>query len=79
MRLELDLDGGQRLKESFLWDQNEPYLSLEAFAHILAEEHGLPSSCEVAVVQQMKKQIKDFRGYKIMTEQVPLSFIEKRQ
>ena len=41
MKVELDLDGGVRLKEIFLWDKNEPYMTTESFARILIEEHGL--------------------------------------
>ena len=43
MKIELDLEGGQRLKELFLWDKNEPYMTLEGFARIMIEEHGLNS------------------------------------
>ena len=27
----------------FLWDKNEPYMTIEGFARILLEEHGLNS------------------------------------
>jgi len=37
IKLDIESDG-QRLKEQFLWEKNEPYLSLEAFAKILIEE-----------------------------------------
>ena len=77
MKIELDLEGGQRLKELFLWDKNEPYMTLEGFARIFIEEHCLNSQTyEAEVCAQMRRQIKDFRGYKITTDQVPLSFIQ---
>lgn len=41
LKLDLDLDG-KKVKEHFLWDKNEPYLTLESFAKILMEEHNLP-------------------------------------
>ncbi len=44
MKVELELDGGNRLRELFLWDKNEPYMTLESFARILIEEHGLGSN-----------------------------------
>lgn len=40
MKVELDLEGGQRHKEIFLWDKNEPYMTVENFARILCEENG---------------------------------------
>ena len=39
----------------FLWDKNEPYLSLESFAKILMEEHNLPAVFENEIVVAMKK------------------------
>ena len=77
IKIELDVEGGKKIKEVFLWDRNEPYLNLEKFAEIILEEHNLPSNYEQDILSQLKRQIKDFRGYKIMTEQVPLSYIEK--
>ena len=56
MRIELELEGGQRLKELFLWDKNEPYMSLEGFARILIEEHSLnPQAYEGEIVSQMRR------------------------
>ena len=40
IRIDLEIDG-KRVKEIFLWDKNEPYLTLESFAKILMEEHNL--------------------------------------
>ena len=69
MKIELDLEGGQRLQELFLWDKNEPYMSLEGFARIFIEEHSLnPQAYEGEIIAQMRRQIKDFRGYRIMTD-----------
>jgi transcriptional regulator with XRE-family HTH domain len=41
IKLDIEIEG-KKLKENFLWDKNEPYLTLEAFAKILIEEHNLP-------------------------------------
>ena len=42
---------------------------MESFARILIEEHGLnPQMFEAEIVAQMRRQIKDFRGYRIMTD-----------
>ena len=55
------------MKENFLWDKNEPYITLEAFAKLLVDENNLSQIFENDIVQQMKRQVKDFRGYKVMT------------
>lgn len=70
IKLDIEIEG-QRLKENFLWDKNEPYITLEAFAKLLVDENNLSQTFENDIVQQMKRQVKDFRGYKVMTTQVP--------
>ena len=40
IKLDIEIEG-QRLKENFLWDQNEPYMTLEAFAKLLVDENNL--------------------------------------
>ena len=46
---------GTRLRDLFLWDKNEPYLSLDGFAKILMEEHNLPAIFEPEIIGNMKK------------------------
>ena len=44
-------------------------MSLEGFARIFIEEHSLnPQAYEGEIIAQMRRQIKDFRGYRIMTD-----------
>ena len=49
IKLDIEIEG-QRLKEQFLWDKNEPYLSLEAFAKLLIEEQNLSQAFEADIV-----------------------------
>ena len=57
IKLDIEIDG-KKLKEQFLWDKNEPYLTLESFAKILIEEHNLPAPLfELEIVNAMRKQI----------------------
>ena len=57
--IKLDIEAeGKKLKENFLWDRNEPYLTYESFAKILIEEHNLPAPLfEQEIINSMKKQI----------------------
>ena len=60
MKVELEIDGAQqRLQEIFLWDVNEPYMTLEGFARILIEENGLNNSnsqlYETDITAQMRR------------------------
>lgn len=54
IKLDLEIEG-KRLKENFLWDKNEPYLTLESFAKILMEEHNLPAAFENEIINTLKK------------------------
>lgn len=65
--IKLDLEcEGRRLKDIFLWDKNEPYLTLEEFAKIIMEEHNLPAAFEAEIISSMKRQIHAFKHYKQM-------------
>jgi len=54
IKLDLEIDG-KRLKEVFLWDKNEPYLTVESFVKILMEENNLSQGQETDIIQQMKR------------------------
>ena len=58
---------GERFKETFLWDVNEPYLTVEKMAKILVEEKELNANAKHDIIQQINQQIRDFRGYKVTT------------
>jgi SWI/SNF-related matrix-associated actin-dependent regulator of chromatin subfamily B protein 1 len=49
IKLDIEQDG-KKLRENFLWDKNEPYLTLESFAKILIEEHNLTPLFEIEIV-----------------------------
>ena len=73
IKLDIEIEG-KKLKENFLWDKNEPYLTLESFAKILIEEHNLPGpQFEIEIINSMKKQINQaFKSntapYKVMAD-----------
>ena len=50
IKIELELEGGRRIKEVFLWDKNEPYLTLERFTQILLEEYCLSPAFEPEIL-----------------------------
>lgn len=50
IKLDLEIDG-KRLKEVFLWDKNEPYLTVESFGKILMEENNLSTGQETDIIQ----------------------------
>ena len=50
IKLDIELEGKQ-MKDMFIWDKQEPYLSLDYFAKILAEEHNLAQSFEPEIIK----------------------------
>ena len=54
IKLDIEIEGS-RLRENFLWDKNEAYISLELFAKLLIEENNLNQAFEADIVSQMKK------------------------
>ena len=55
MKIELEVEGGKRIKEVMLWDKNEPYLTLDKFTLILLQEYNLSSAYEQEIQSQIKR------------------------
>jgi hypothetical protein len=54
--IKLDIEVEQvKLKDNFLWDKNEPYITLEAFAKLLVDERNLGPCFEQDIISQMKR------------------------
>lgn len=45
VRLDVEIEG-KRFKENICWNVNEPFMTPEAFAKTVAEEHGLSPAFE---------------------------------
>ena len=45
VRLDVEIEG-KRFKENICWNVNEPFMTPEGFAKIVAEEHGLSPAFE---------------------------------
>ena len=55
LKIELEVEGGKRIKEVMLWDKNEPYLTLDKFTLILLQEYNLSSAYEQEIQSQIKR------------------------
>lgn len=54
---------GKKFKEIFFWNYNEPYLTVESYAKIIIEDNQLPSGFENEIINQMNRQISQYRKY----------------
>lgn len=62
INLNIELEG-KKFKEIFFWNLNEPYLRIENYAKIITEDNQLPLAFEVEIINQMNKQITQYRKY----------------
>lgn len=49
IKLDIEIEGS-RLKENFLWDKNEPYITLEQFSKLLVDENNLSQAFESEIL-----------------------------
>lgn len=49
VKLDIEIEG-MRLRENFLWDKNEPYITLEQFARLLVDENNLSQAFEPEIL-----------------------------
>jgi len=50
IKLDIEIEG-VRLRENFLWEKNEPYITLEAFAKLLVDENNISQLFEPDIIQ----------------------------
>lgn len=60
IRLDLSLDGGRRVQETFMWNLRESSIAPQAFAAHLALDLGLPDSAREPIAEAMQEQIAAF-------------------
>ena len=59
---------GIKYKDNLLWNLNEPYLTEDSIAHILANDNNLPSSFEKEISSQIKRQINSYKKFNKMDD-----------
>ena len=62
ININIELEG-KKFKDQFFWNSNEPYLNIENFAKIIADDNQLPAGFDTEISSQMKKQINLYRKY----------------
>ncbi|KAK1294663.1 Chromatin structure-remodeling complex protein BSH [Acorus calamus] len=61
MRLDIDVDG-QRFKDSFLWNPNDPDSEMVFFAKRTVKDLGLPPGFVTQIAQSIQSQLMEFRA-----------------
>ncbi|KAF9530513.1 hypothetical protein CPB83DRAFT_788034 [Crepidotus variabilis] len=63
IRIEFDADHHHRLKESFIWNLNDPIVTPEHLAQSLVEDYQLGESSHSAIVKSIQEQLSDFQTH----------------
>eukprot|EP01017_Pseudomicrothorax_dubius_P026902 TRINITY_DN3041_c0_g1_i3.p1 TRINITY_DN3041_c0_g1~~TRINITY_DN3041_c0_g1_i3.p1 ORF type:complete len:257 (+),score=52.02 TRINITY_DN3041_c0_g1_i3:346-1116(+) len=62
IRIDIEIEG-RRFRENILWNIDEPYLTPENFAKIIAEENNLPPAFEHEIASVIRRGIAIYRPY----------------
>jgi SWI/SNF-related matrix-associated actin-dependent regulator of chromatin subfamily B protein 1 len=54
---------GQRYREYFSWNVNEPYLTPENFAKLISEENNFPLQIENEISGNIKRALQNYKPY----------------
>lgn len=62
IRLEFDVEH-HKMRETFVWNLNDPVITPEHFAQTLIEDYALPQSYHGVIVRAIQEQLGDFKAH----------------
>ncbi|CAK5263749.1 unnamed protein product [Mycena citricolor] len=62
IRLEFDVEH-HRMRDTFVWNLNDPVISPELFAQTLVEDYNLTGSYHATIVKSIQDQLSDYRAH----------------
>nr|BAM72038.1 Snf5 [Coprinopsis cinerea] len=65
IRLEFDVEH-HRMRDTFVWNMNDPVVTPEHFAQSLVEDYGLPPSYHGVISKSIHDQINDFKAHSFL-------------
>ncbi|KAI6038612.1 SNF5-domain-containing protein [Pisolithus marmoratus] len=79
IRLEFDVEH-HKMRDTFLWNLNDPVITPEMFAQTLVEDYSLLPSYHGTIVKSIQEQLSDFKAHMVdMDWKPPSSAIETTQ
>ena len=67
---------GKKIKDCFFWNINEPYLTVESFVRIYANDNQLPQSFEPEIIAQIKKKISSYKPFELFDNEENIKVIK---
>lgn len=62
IRLEFDVEH-HKMRETFVWNLNDPVITPEHFAQTLIEDYALPQSYQGVITRAIQEQLSDFKAH----------------
>lgn len=64
IRLELDIEH-HKLRDTFVWNLNDPIITPELFAQSVVDDYSLPQSTALTITKAIQEQLSDFKAHTI--------------
>ncbi|KAJ3500886.1 hypothetical protein NMY22_g19112 [Coprinellus aureogranulatus] len=62
VRLEFEVEQ-QRMRDTFVWNLNDPLITPDVFAQSVVEDYGLPAAYHSVIVKSIQEQLSDFKAH----------------
>ncbi|ODV90682.1 hypothetical protein CANCADRAFT_109342 [Tortispora caseinolytica NRRL Y-17796] len=63
VRIDLDCDNAEKIRDTFVWNLQDPSVPIDVFAENLLEDYGISLNYTGVVANQISSQIKDFHAH----------------
>ncbi|KAK0236295.1 hypothetical protein EDD85DRAFT_771720 [Armillaria nabsnona] len=63
IRLEFDVEQHHKMRDTFVWNLNDPVITPENFAQSVVEDYNLSSSYHSVIVKSIQDQLSDFKAH----------------
>lgn len=63
IRLEFDVEQHHKMRDTFVWNLNDPVITPENFAQSVVEDYSLSSSYHSVIVKSIQDQLSDFKAH----------------
>ncbi|KAK0205137.1 hypothetical protein DFS33DRAFT_1427586 [Desarmillaria ectypa] len=63
IRLEFDVEQHHKMRDTFVWNLNDPVITPENFAQTVVEDYNLSSSYHSVIIKSIQDQLSDFKAH----------------
>ncbi|KAG9226723.1 hypothetical protein CCMSSC00406_0008423 [Pleurotus cornucopiae] len=63
IRLEFDVEQHHKMRDTFVWNLNDPVVTPESFAQSVVDDYGLGASYHSIIVKSIQEQLSDYKAH----------------